>query len=56
MAAMRHSIDLDADVNQLVREAMAQKGISFKQAINDGLRAGLGHMEEEESTEVEQRG
>lgn len=33
---------LDPDVAALVRRAMQQRSIGFKQAINEGLRSGLG--------------
>ena len=38
---MRTTITLDPDVEELVRREMHERRISFKQAVNDGLRAGL---------------
>lgn len=37
---MRTTVTLDPDAEQIVREAMAAKGLSFKQALNDAIRAG----------------
>ncbi len=39
---MRTTLSLDPDVEALLRETMARRGIGLKQAVNDGLRAGLG--------------
>ena len=38
---MRTTLTLDADVADLVQGRMHERGVSFKQAVNDGLRAGL---------------
>jgi hypothetical protein len=38
---MRTTITLDPDVEVLVRRAMRERGVPFKQAVNDALRAGL---------------
>jgi hypothetical protein len=32
---------LDADIEKLIRDTMRERGVSFKQALNDALRAGL---------------
>lgn len=32
---------LDPDVRALVEQAMAERGVSFKTALNDAVRAGL---------------
>jgi hypothetical protein len=37
---MRTTVTLDEDAEQLVRERMAQRGVSFKQAVNDSIREG----------------
>ena len=37
---MRTTVTLDADTESLVRRLMAERGISFKQALNDAIRAG----------------
>ncbi len=38
---MRTTITLDSDVERLIRAAMRDRAVSFKQAINDAIRAGL---------------
>lgn len=39
---MRTTVTLDTDVEILVRQAMRERGLSFKQALNLAVRAGLG--------------
>ncbi len=38
---MRTTVTLDADTESLLREAMRQRGHTFKQALNDAVRQGL---------------
>ena len=38
---MRTTVTLDQDVEALIRSAMKERGLSFKAAVNSGLRAGL---------------
>ncbi|MXX74423.1 MAG: antitoxin [Holophagales bacterium] len=38
---MRTTVTLDADTESLLREAMRQRGQTFKQALNDAVRQGL---------------
>lgn len=38
---MRTTVTLDPDVEALVKQAMRERGITFKQAVNEALRAGL---------------
>jgi hypothetical protein len=38
---MRTTVTLDADVDALVRKAMEEWGLSFRDALNDAVRAGL---------------
>jgi hypothetical protein len=38
---MRTTVTLDADVQQLVTQAMRERGLSFKEAVNDAIRRGL---------------
>jgi hypothetical protein len=38
---MRTTITLDPDVEALVRKEMRERGLSFKQAVNEAIRAGL---------------
>jgi hypothetical protein len=37
---MRMTVTLDADPDAIVRRLMRERGISFKQAINDAIRSG----------------
>ncbi|MDQ6613712.1 MAG: antitoxin [Actinomycetota bacterium] len=38
---MRTTITLDSDVEALVKEFMLRRGLSFKEAVNTAIRAGL---------------
>ena len=38
---MRTTITLEPDVQVLIRAAMKERGISFKEALNSAVRAGL---------------
>ena len=35
---MRTTVTLDPDVERLVRDVMRERGLSFKQALNEALR------------------
>ncbi|QAY60506.1 antitoxin [Microbacterium protaetiae] len=37
---MRTTVTLDPDTEAVVRRLMAQRGVSFKRALNDAIRAG----------------
>jgi len=39
---MRTTVTLDPDTEQAVRRAMREQGVSFKQALNDAIRRGVG--------------
>lgn len=39
---MRTTVTLDPDTFALIRRRMQEEGVSFKQAVNDAIRAGLG--------------
>ncbi len=39
---MRTTITLDADTEQLVRKRMRERGLTFKQAVNELIRRGAG--------------
>lgn len=41
---MRTTLTLDADVALRLRQRMDAEGVSFKQAVNDTLRAGFGDV------------
>lgn len=38
---MRTTVTLDPDVEAIVRTAMRERGVSFKQALNDAIRRGV---------------
>lgn len=38
---MRTTVTLDADTESLLRDAMRQRGQTFKQTLNDAVRQGL---------------
>jgi hypothetical protein len=38
---MRTTITLDADTELLVKRAMRERGLSFKEAVNQAIRSGL---------------
>jgi hypothetical protein len=42
---MRTTLTLEPDVAALVRRAMRERGLSFKQAVNEAIRAGLAPAE-----------
>lgn len=37
---MRTTVTLDADTDQIVRRLMRDRGMTFKQALNEAIRAG----------------
>lgn len=37
---MRTTVTLDSDVQALIQRAMKERGLSFKQAVNEAIRAG----------------
>lgn len=38
---MRTTVTLDPDVAALIQRAMRERGVSFKRALNDAVRAGV---------------
>ena len=38
---MRTTVTLEADVEALLKQCMHERGLSFKRALNDAVRAGL---------------
>ena len=38
---MRTTVTLDPDTERVIRIMMRERGVSFKQALNDAIRAGL---------------
>lgn len=45
---MRTTVTLDPDTEQLVRRRMRERGISFKEALNEAIRAGARDSEARE--------
>jgi hypothetical protein len=39
---MRTTVTLDPDARLLIERAMRERGLSFKDAVNEAIRAGLG--------------
>lgn len=44
---MRTTVTLDSDTESIVRRRMRERGISFKVALNDAIRAGVGSARRE---------
>ena len=42
---MRTTVTLDPDTRLLIERAMRERGLSFKEAVNEAIRAGLGPAE-----------
>ncbi len=42
MPIVRTTVTLDPDTAALIRRRMSERGISFKQALNEAIRAGAG--------------
>ena len=42
---MRTTVTLDPDAAALVAKAMRERGLTFKQVVNEAIRAGLGGAE-----------
>jgi hypothetical protein len=40
MPQVRTTVTLDPDTEQIVRRLMRERGVSFKQAVNDAIRSG----------------
>ena len=38
---MRTTVTLDADVERLIKNSMRERSLSFKEALNEAVRAGL---------------
>jgi hypothetical protein len=47
MTAMRTTVTLDPDTEQIIRRRMRERGMSFKEAINDAIRSGVRDVERE---------
>lgn len=42
---MRTTVTLDPDTAALIRARMSERGLTFKQALNEAIRAGIGSAE-----------
>ena len=42
---MRTTVTLDPDVEALIKRAMRERGLTFKQALNEAIRAGAASAE-----------
>ncbi|MDQ6777630.1 MAG: antitoxin [Actinomycetota bacterium] len=42
---MRTTVTLDPDTRMLIERTMRERGLSFKDAVNEAIRAGLGSAE-----------
>ncbi|MGH9111270.1 MAG: antitoxin [Acidimicrobiales bacterium] len=38
---MRTTVTLDPDTEQIIRRCMRERGMSFKEAVNDAIRSGV---------------
>jgi hypothetical protein len=45
MRSLRTTLTLDPDSRLLIERAMRERGLSFKEAVNEAIRAGLGPAE-----------
>jgi hypothetical protein len=45
---MRTTVTLEPDTEQLIRRRMKERGISFKQALNEAIRAGVRDSDDQE--------
>jgi len=52
MHPMRTTVTLDPDVEALINRAMRERGLTFKQAVNDAIRAGVGRRPSAEAPEL----
>jgi hypothetical protein len=50
---MRTTVTLDADTEELLRRRMRERGVSFKVALNEAIRAGLAARASERSLVTE---
>lgn len=52
---MRTTVTLDPDVERLIRDAMRERAISFKEALNEAARTGLCGKERKRAKKFAQR-
>lgn len=53
---MRTTVTLDPDTEQMLRERMRRRGVSFKEALNDSVRDGNGHRPATATTRIVRMG
>ena len=53
---MRTTVTLDPDVEAVLRTAMRERGLSFKEALNDAVRRGLAPPREDFRTSTFEMG
>lgn len=53
---MRTTVTLDPDVEQLIRRRMRERGISFKEALNQAIRSGAAARSEPFRTDTASMG
>jgi hypothetical protein len=46
---MRTTVTLDPDTEQIIRRRMRERGMSFKEALNDAIRSGVRDRADRES-------
>ena len=52
---MRTTVTLDPDVERLIRDAMRERAISFKEALNEAARVGLRGKEHKRASKFAQK-
>ena len=52
---MRTTVTLDPDVERLIRDAMRERAVSFKEALNEAARVGLGGKASRRATKFAQK-
>jgi hypothetical protein len=52
MLEVRTTVTLDDDVVELLHQLMRERDVTFKQAVNDALRAGLQSAENHEGVQL----
>jgi hypothetical protein len=52
---VRTTVTLDPDAEKLIRTLMHERGISFKQAVNDAIRAGQSRAKQGGARKFKQR-
>ena len=48
---MRTTVTLEPDVEAYVKRSMRERGLTFKQALNDAVRSGMGHRADGEQAD-----